>query len=193
LGVVVLETNIPVKEIMNRDVIGIDPDDTAEVAAQRMKHYDVGNLVVINNKKAIGIVTEEDLVRKLVSKNLLPEKVKIGDIMTSPLITVSPNTSLTSAMRIMLKNNIRRLPIVEDRKLVGIITNKDILSVSPELNRILIDLIEINRDLEIKAPEEKSEKAVFQGKCDRCGVFSENLREVEGMLLCEGCYEEMMT
>jgi Predicted signal-transduction protein containing cAMP-binding and CBS domains len=191
--VVVLETNIPVKEIMNRDVIGIDPDDTAEVAAQRMKHYDVGNLVVINNKKAIGIVTEEDLVRKLVSKNLLPEKVKIGDIMTSPLITVSPNTSLTSAMRIMLKNNIRRLPIVEDRKLVGIITNKDILSVSPELNRILIDLIEINRDLEIKAPEEKSEKAVFQGKCDRCGVFSENLREVEGMLLCEGCYEEMMT
>ena len=190
---VVLETNIPVKEIMNRDVIGIDPDDTAEVAAQRMKHYDVGNLVVINNKKAIGIVTEEDLVRKLVSKNLLPEKVKIGDIMTSPLITVSPNTSLTSAMRIMLKNNIRRLPIVEDRKLVGIITNKDILSVSPELNRILIDLIEINRDLEIKAPEEKSEKAVFQGKCDRCGVFSENLREVEGMLLCEGCYEEMMT
>jgi len=191
--VVVLETNIPVKEIMNRDVIGIDPDDTAEVAAQRMKHYDVGNLVVINNKKAIGIVTEEDLVRKLVSKNLLPEKVKIGDIMTSPLITVSPNTSLTSAMRIMLKNNIRRLPIVEDRKLVGIITNKDILSVSPELNRILIDLIEINRDLEIKAPGEKSEKAVFQGKCDRCGVFSENLREVEGMLLCEGCYEEMMT
>lgn len=190
---VVLETNIPVKEIMNRDVIGIDPDDTAEVAAQRMKHYDVGNLVVINNKKAIGIVTEEDLVRKLISKNLLPEKVKIGDIMTSPLITVSPNTSLTSAMRIMLKNNIRRLPIVEDRKLVGIITNKDILSVSPELNRILIDLIEINRDLEIKAPEEKSEKAVFQGKCDRCGVFSENLREVEGMLLCEGCYEEMMT
>ena len=190
---VVLETNIPVKEIMNRDVIGIDPDDTAEVAAQRMKHYDVGNLVVINNKKAIGIVTEEDLVRKLVSKNLLPEKVKIGDIMTSPLITVSPNTSLTSAMRIMLKNNIRRLPIVEDRKLVGIITNKDILSVSPELNRILIDLIEINRDLEIKAPEEKSKKAVFQGKCDRCGVFSENLREVEGMLLCEGCYEEMMT
>ena len=190
---VVLETNIPVKEIMNRDVIGIDPDDTAEVAAQRMKHYDVGNLVVINNKKAIGIVTEEDLVRKLVSKNLLPEKVKIGDIMTSPLITVSPNTSLTSAMRLMLKNNIRRLPIVEDRKLVGIITNKDILSVSPELNRILIDLIEINRDLEIKAPEEKSEKAVFQGKCDRCGVFSENLREVEGMLLCEGCYEEMMT
>ena len=187
---VVLETNIPVKEIMNRDVIGIDPDDTAEVAAQRMKHYDVGNLVVINNKKAIGIVTEEDLVRKLISKNLLPEKVKIGDIMTSPLITVSPNTSLTSAMRIMLKNNIRRLPIVEDRKLVGIITNKDILSVSPELNRILIDLIEINRDLEIKVPEEK---AVFQGKCDRCGVLSENLREVEGMLLCEGCYEEMMT
>jgi CBS domain-containing protein len=185
--------NISVREIMSRDVIGIDPDDTAEVAAQRMKHYDVGNLVVMRDEKAIGIVTEEDLVRKLVSKNLLPEKVKIEDIMTSPLITVSPNTSLTSAMRIMLKNNIRRLPIVEDRKLVGIITNKDLLSVSPELNRILIDLIEMNRDIEIKVPEERSERAVFQGKCDRCGVFSENLREVEGMLLCEGCYEEMMT
>ncbi|VUT25222.1 MAG: Inosine-5'-monophosphate dehydrogenase [Candidatus Methanolliviera sp. GoM_oil] len=190
---VVLETNIPVREIMNRDVIGVDPDDTAEVAAQMMNRYDVGNLVVIRNKKAIGIVTEEDLVRKLVSKNLLPEKVKIEDIMTSPLITVSPNTSLTSAMRIMLKNNIRRLPIVEDRKLVGIITNKDLLSVSPELNRILIDLIEINRDLEMKVPEETSEKAVFQGKCDICGVLSENLREVDGMLLCEDCYEEMMT
>ena len=193
MGVVVLETNIPVREIMNRDVIGVDPDDTAEVAAQMMNRYDVGNLVVIRSKKAIGIVTEEDLVRKLVSKNLLPEKVKIGDIMTSPLITVSPNTSLTSAMRIMLKNNIRRLPIVEDRKLVGIITNKDLLSVSPELNRILIDLIEINRDLEMKVPEETSEKAVFQGKCDICGVLSENLREVDGMLLCEDCYEEMMT
>ena len=190
---VVLETNIPVREIMNRDVIGVDPDDTAEVAAQMMNRYDVGNLVVIKNKKAIGIVTEEDLVGKLVSKNLLPEKVKIEDIMTSPLITVSPNTSLTSAMRIMLKNNIRRLPIVEDRKLVGIITNKDILSVSPELNRILIDLIEINRDLEMKVPEETSEKAVSQGKCDICGVLSENLREVDGMLLCEDCYEEMMT
>ena len=190
---VVLESNIPVREIMNRDVIGVDPDDTAEVAAQMMNRYDVGNLVVIRSKKAIGIVTEEDLVRKLVSKNLLPEKVKIEDIMTSPLITVSPNTSLTSAMRIMLKNNIRRLPIVEDRKLVGIITNKDLLSVSPELNRILIDLIEINRDLEMKVPEETSEKAVFQGKCDICGVLSENLREVDGMLLCEDCYEEMIT
>ncbi|VUT26600.1 MAG: Inosine-5'-monophosphate dehydrogenase [Candidatus Methanolliviera sp. GoM_asphalt] len=183
---------MPVREIMSTEVIGIDPDDTAEVAAKRMKHYDVGNLVVMRNKKAIGIVTEEDLVRKLVSKNLLPEKVKIGDIMTSPLITVSPKMSLTLAMKIMLKNNIRRLPIIEDKKLVGIITNKDLLSVSPELNRILIDLIEINRDLEIKVPEEKSENPVFQGKCDRCGAFSENLREVEGMLLCEGCYEEMM-
>jgi len=183
-----LEIDMPVKEIMSTNIIGISPNDTADIAAKRMSRHDVGNLIVMEGKKAIGIVTEEDFVRKLVAKNLLPRDSKIKDIMTSSLITISPNAGVISAMEIMVKRDIRRLPVINDSELVGIITYKDILSISPELNRILIDMININNiDL-----VERKEKEVIQGKCDKCGNFSQSLCEYEGMLICDECYDVLL-
>ncbi|BDC35724.1 MAG: CBS domain-containing protein [Candidatus Methanoliparum thermophilum] len=183
-----LESDIPVKEIMSTSIIGISPDDPADIAARRMSRHDVGNLIVMEDKKAIGIVTEEDFVRKIVAKNFLPRSVKIRDIMTSSLITISPNADVISAMEIMFKRNIRRLPVVSDGELVGIITFRDILSISPELNRILIDMIKIN---DIYLVERKKEKEIIQGKCDKCGSFSQSLNEYDGMLICDDCYDAL--
>lgn len=184
-----LEADIPVKDIMSTNIIGISPNDPTDIAAKRMSRHDVGNLIVMEGKKAIGIVTEEDFVRKVVAKNLIPRAVKIRDIMTSSLITISPNAGVISAMEIMLKRDIRRLPVIDNGELIGIITFKDILSISPELNRILIDMIKINDIASLV--EQKREKEIIQGKCDKCGNFSQSLNEYEGMLICDDCYDSL--
>jgi len=183
-----LDVDIPVKDIMSTNIIGISPDDPADIAAKRMSRHDVGNLIVMEGRKAIGIVTEEDFVRKIVAKNLIPRSVKIRDIMTSSLITISPNAGAISAMEIMLKRGIRRLPVIDNGELIGIITFKDILSISPELNRILIDMIKIN---DIYLVERIKEREIIQGKCDKCGNFSQSLNEYEGMLICDDCYDAL--
>ncbi len=80
----------------------------------------------------------------------------------------------------MVKHKVRRLPVVDEhKKVIGIVTVRDLLTVSNELNELLTDLIEINR-----------EELVEQGVCDRCSQMSDDLKRVDNVMLCPGCREE---
>ncbi|MEM2357325.1 MAG: CBS domain-containing protein, partial [Candidatus Bathyarchaeia archaeon] len=95
-------------------------------ALQIMAEKGIGSVIVIENGKPVGIITERDIAKKLVQdKSTLDKKVK--DVMSKPLITVSPDTGIFEALQIMRKNNIRRLPVVSAGKLEGIVTEKDLL------------------------------------------------------------------
>jgi CBS domain-containing protein len=179
-----MQHNIPVKEVMTREVCTALMEDSLLNASRRMIEYGVGSVVVMDNGNPVGIVTEKDMIVKVISRNKLPSEVLLKDIMTSPLIVISPQTSLREAAQIMLKKGIRRLPVVENGKLVGIITDNDILSVS-------LDLIE-SSDIEnykMLLKENLVLEDLSFGKCERCGRLTDELLEVNGLKLCEDCAE----
>ncbi|MEM0364137.1 MAG: CBS domain-containing protein [Candidatus Nitrosocaldus sp.] len=118
--------DILLKDIMIRDVITISPDKTAQDAARLMAEHGIGSVVVMDSDKVIGIITERDLVRKVCAKDIPSSKVKIQDIMSTPIITAEPDLPIEAAVQRMFNNKIRRLPIVENGRLVGIVTISDI-------------------------------------------------------------------
>lgn len=114
-------------DIMTKNVVVVDVSTTAFEAAKTMSEREIGGLVVTQQKKPIGIITERDLLKKVVAKNLKPDQVKVSDIMSTPLITTPPNTPLYTAADIMSKKHIRRLVIVKDDSPVGIVTSTDVM------------------------------------------------------------------
>lgn len=111
---------------MVKDVITISKDKTAYDAAILMSNNEIGSVIVVEDDKIIGIVTERDLVRKVCAKLLPSNKVLIKDIMSKPVITGEPDLEPEAAVQRMLNNKVRRLPIVEDGRLVGIVTITDL-------------------------------------------------------------------
>ena len=109
---------------MTRGVLTIDSEKTILEAAELMSQKEVGDVVVLKGEIPRGIVTERDFVRRVVAKKT-PLDAKISDVMTKPLITISPDASLKEAARKMVNSGIRRLPVLKQHKLVGIIVVSD--------------------------------------------------------------------
>ncbi|MCW8801762.1 MAG: CBS domain-containing protein [Candidatus Bathyarchaeota archaeon] len=114
-----------VKDIMTKKVITIEADKTVSEATVLMTENNVSNLIVIQDGTPTGIVTERDFVRKVLAKNK-PPTAKISEIMSTPLRVIDPDAPIKEATRKMIRKGIRRLPVISDNKLVGIITTTDI-------------------------------------------------------------------
>jgi len=173
-----------VKDIMSKPVVVVEENKSARVAGELMKKKRKGALVVVKKDKPVGILTDSDLIRKVVAKNLKPSEVKVKDIMSKPLVTINPNENIIEASRKMKRSNIKRLPVVEGGKVVGLLSLTDIARTSPEM----LDLLEYR----IRMREEPFEiKETFtSGICENCGNYSEHLTEVNDKWLCEDCKDE---
>ena len=126
-----------VRDIMEKNVITIDINETANNAANQMKENDISFLVIIENGKPVCVVSERDFVQKLCINNQNSSDVKISDIMSYKFRWVNPTTKIEDAIQKMLNNNIRRLLILDDEKLVGVITQTDLASYLRE--KLMID------------------------------------------------------
>jgi predicted transcriptional regulator len=113
-----------VKDIMTKTVITIESNKTVIEAAALMTENNVSNLIVMYKNTPTGIVTERDFVRKVLAKNK-PSTTKISEIMSTPLRVIDPDAPIKEAARRMVRRKIRRLPVIKDNKLVGIITAAD--------------------------------------------------------------------
>lgn len=180
-----------VKEVMTSPVVTVEETASANKVAELMLDNKVGCVIVVDKAgNAIGIVTERDLVVRVLAKNAASSSEKAKDFMTSPLVTVEPEASVTDAARMMSKKDIRRLGVLYKSKLVGIVSSKDILDVMPELLEIMQEQTRIEG---AGGPEatEGAEEAPLSGYCDRCGMYSENLQDSNGKYLCEDCRIEV--
>lgn len=115
-----------VGSVMTRNVKTITPDDTMETAAELMKKHRIGCLVVVEKDKPIGIVTERDIAYKLVAEGKGGD-TKVGEVMSKDVKTVEEDKSLLDTAKLMAAHVIRRLPVVKNGKLVGIVTIEDIM------------------------------------------------------------------
>jgi len=122
-----------IKEIMSKDVACLNPEDSIEKAAQLMKQYNVGSIPVCSNNTVTGIVTDRDIALRSVASGQESGKRKVSDIMTSNPIVGNPEMDVHDASKIMSEEQIRRLPIVENNTLVGIVSLGDI-SLEPILS-----------------------------------------------------------
>ena len=176
-----------VREAMSSPVVTIGEDrDVAEVA-KMMADNNVGSIIVTKDgEQPVGIVTERDIVVRVVAKGVVPSDLRARDVMSSPLRTVEPEMSLTDAMTLMSRLNIRRLGIAYKGKLVGVISNRDILRIVPTIIEIVKERSRINSSETPKGP-------ALAGYCDRCGIYSTNLRSVGGEFICEDCRAEIET
>lgn len=181
-----MELRMPVKDIMTRDVATVDIKSDVPQLARKMLVLDVGSVIITDGKHPVGIVTERDIVRKIISKDLKPGAISVRELMTTPLITIPASGDVTEAMHMMVKMKIRRLPVVETGKLIGIVTDTDLIAVSAEMGSIFSDLIQMHRE---KIFTTETPQRINQGICEECGENVDNLLLVNGKLLCESCTE----
>ena len=172
-----------VKDLMSKKVNTIEENKTVFHAAKQMAKERRGYVVVLKKGKPIGILTDSDILEKVISKGKDPKKVKVKDVMTTPLITISPDEELVEASRIMRKNLIKRIPVVKNGKLVGVITDNDIAKTSPEF----INIIEERLKAKEEGFEPKRTEGRISGICEDCGNYSDMLYYVNGRWLCENC------
>ncbi len=113
-------------DVMNTEPVVVDGDATVEDAALGMAKSGLGCVLVRVNGVVDGILTERDIVKRVVARGLAPKATRVRDVMTKPIIAVPPDTPVESALKIMSQEGVRRLPVVCDRRLVGVVTLVDV-------------------------------------------------------------------
>lgn len=185
-----LRSKMLVKDIMSSPVITIDEEAPANKVAELMDKHTLGCIIVTSKEeKPLGIITERDLVRRVLARNIESDSIKAKEVMTSPLITVEPDVRISEVARRMSRRNIRRLGVVYKGELMGVLSSKDVLAVMPELIEIIQE--EALIEGENRVQQARGEYPPLAGYCDNCGIWTDTLREVNGEYLCGDCAAEL--
>jgi len=171
---------------MSSPVITIKETDSVLAAAKLMKKHEIGCVVVVGKSgEPKGLITERDVVRRVTAFDLVPSKVQSGKSMTKPGSIIEASASVTEAAKQMRELKIRRLIVLQNGKLKGIITSNDIVDITPALIDVMAEKSKIS-------PVEKvKESAPLSGYCDRCGSWADELKSQDGQFLCDDCASEV--
>jgi CBS domain-containing protein len=170
-------SEITVEDAMTKKIISVSPNESVISVAKKMNEKDIGSMLVCDKNKVMGLITSEDVVKRVVVPNKDPAKLNAKDVMTKKLVTVRSDEDLVEAIRIMIDKGVQRLPVVEGKKLVGLLTDGDILRMAPHLVESLVE------------SRKETESEMGGDACEICGNYNENLRRVNGQWICEECYE----
>ncbi|MCK5562891.1 CBS domain-containing protein [Candidatus Bathyarchaeota archaeon] len=142
--------SLKVASAMVKDVVTVDTDATVKKAVEIINKHEIGCLVVVKGNRLVGILTERDMLKRVLGESRNPEKTKVSEIMTAPVITVSPTTNLEEAAKLMFEKNVKKLPVVSEGKLVGLITLTDLARFQPEIIRLIRRIINENTPKRMK-------------------------------------------
>lgn len=175
-----MEDKVEIQEVMTDGVIAIEKDKKIREAADLLEEEYIRGLVVVDGGDAVGIIVCRDIVYQVVSEGLNPDEVTVEDVMSTDLIVAEADEYLDEVAMAMAKNNISRVPVVDGEMLVGIVTQSDILRAWPGFAEIMEEEIEMDAKADPR-PESQS------GNCEECENYSEDLKNIGGLLLCEEC------
>lgn len=172
---------------MSSPVATVDEDAAVRDAAKIMKKRKIGSVIVTSKDgKPVGIVTSDDIVRRLVVKDLKPSEVPAKRIMSHPVIAISPEAKVEEAVELMRRRDVERLAVMDYDKmqLVGVVSAVDITRIAP-----MVFAVNSER-LKIQGSEEELSAPPLAGYCDECGEWSDVLREIGGKFICRDCKED---
>lgn len=179
-----------VRDIMAVNVVSMPPDASVFEVSKAMAEMDIGSVIIADNDRPLGIITESDIVRRVVVEEKDTKTTTASEVMSSPIIHVEPGTGLTEAMRIMAKSNIRRVAVLKNNTLAGIITSRDLLRWSPELIDILVESLRLKDEVASSRTTDVDDDLIaYGGDCSSCGEYSTDLVLEDGEYLCESCRE----
>lgn len=182
-----MKTGIKVYDAMTSKPITAFEKTSIREIANLMRTENVGSVLIRENNQIKGILTDEDLVHRVVAKGLDVDKSTAKDVMTKKLLTISPKDDLFDAIMAMRDSNVRHLPVVEGKKILGMLTMNDILKIEPQLFDLIVEKIEIRE--EHRKPI--SERVAEEGICELCNAYSEKLYNVDGARVCYECKQDM--
>jgi CBS domain-containing protein len=130
-----------VRDVMSKDVKVVRPDTTIKEVVATMNKFNIGSIIVMQSDKPVGIITERDVLRRIIELSLAPETQTARHVMTSPITTTNETASIEEAAKLMAKKKIKRLPVINDGKLVGILTYTDIVFKVPTLLSVLEEIV----------------------------------------------------
>lgn len=183
-----MENDISIKDAMTYNVITASSDATVSEIAAVMTEHNISS-VVIEDQNVKGIVTSNDIISKVVSKNIAPQDITAGMVMRE-FISIEPNTSLTDASSLMIKNNTKLLLVMDGNILKGILTQTDIVGVAPELIGIFVEQRQIDNS-HYSNDDNYSDgykESLDEGVCEKCGVYDQ-LKNIDGQYLCSDCID----
>jgi len=134
-----------VEELMVKNVHTVYPHTSVEEAVRTMNTHEIGCLVVVENERPIGIITERDLLKRVLEQDKSPKTLRVCEIMSQPVIYGNPQMELEDAARLMFRKKVKKLPIMQDDELVGLITLTDLARtahVDPKMLHMITQLKE---------------------------------------------------
>lgn len=134
-------------DVMATDVVTLNENMSVKKAADIMAKEGVSSVIVTRKGVAIGIMTERDILKRIVAEDKNSKETKVKDIMSSPLVVIEPSTDLEEASRLMFEKKIKNLPVVENKRLVGLVNLTDICRIQPEILKVLKQTMETPKNL----------------------------------------------
>lgn len=172
---------VKISEIMKKSVVTIDPELTLADVAKIMTNNRIGSVIVMNKTSPVGIVTDGDIVGTI-ARGRDPKKIKVKGLKKSmKFVTASPDDNVLKITKKMVKTGIKRVPVIKNGKLVGIVSDKELLLMSPELINVLSEKLKIRVGVVAQPDQEIS------GICERCEAYADNLKSIGGRWFCEDC------
>ena len=173
-----------VADIMTRNPITCKPETNLLECAKKMVKNRVGSLILVDNKKLVGFISNHDILWAITKKskeNL--KEIRAIDISPRKIATIKPTTTIEDALEKMESLKFKKLPVIKEKELVGMITVKDILNFKPEIYPELKELAKIREE---SKKLKRINEVVTEGICEECGN-RDRLYRFNGMLVCESC------
>ena len=178
-----MKTGIKILDAMTTNPVTIEVNSSLQDCAKLMAKRHIGGMIVTDKEELAGILTEQDMVRKVIAKGKDTSKIKVKDIMENVLYRVSPGKDVYEAIALMNEKNVRHLPVVDSGNFVGLLTIKDILKIEPQLFDFVVAKFEL---------KEEGKKPIFHGTgedgiCELCGRFTSKILSIGGSRTCVEC------
>jgi CBS domain-containing protein len=177
------ELVLSVGDLMTENLVFAAAEDSVMEAARLMGRRKVSCVLVKRGGKYSGMLTDRDIIDRVVSKGLDVTKIKVDEVMSYPLITIGYERAIDDAAKKMRDNSIRRLVVVRNQEIAGIIAESDIIRIEPEFHF----LIRERSKLEATLTRTERQQILLRGFCEECENYSCRLKNVDGSWLCEEC------
>ncbi|WP_327052705.1 CBS domain-containing protein [Halomicrococcus gelatinilyticus] len=191
-----MEGEVTVRDVMTREYVGVSESDAVLGAVRLMRSEGTGSVVVLRGSEPVGIMTESDVL-DLVAEEADPAETTVAEVMSSPVVSMNADRSLADAAGTMAHQDIRRIVVTEGGELVGVLTERDVISASASPSSIgsftgreTTEPTDATTPIEGSANTDGGDAAYAnQGICEVCGSLTRELTNVNGQLVCADCRE----